>query len=386
MERYSLLIAAPPKLKGLGKEIEKIKKFQDRGIFIEVNECSDLKTLFDLINQGIEPDFFLLFESITENRSNLEKAHTELLESLKKIKFSRTSKIILILQIEKEEGLRQFVNELIKLDIQDFHFISDFNTDDVIRWMLIEKKELKDNLLYITTEIAAKGEKEVVIKEIPKYIEVPAEDKKKKRFGIFGKAKDNRSEPERPGLKIIGITGAERGAGATTLCVELAEYLTQFGRVAILEKTERDELVHMDLKGIDIYTSNLGHIEISRYDFLIIDFGVFFEIGKLSGLATIITDSNTVIETERKMNIEKSYCSKIICVCPAVPWKLYKTDFLINNIASAEDTENWILFFNGNTNSDEFKSSLFMRKVIIAYNNENYLEEIRESLKGEQRT
>lgn len=199
-------------------------------------------------------------------------------------------------------------------------------------------------------------------------------------LSLLRKAKRDRPQTSGRGVKIIGITGAERGAGVTTLCVDLARSLIgSGGRVAILEKTERDELPHVRLPGIDVYTSNLGKIELIKYNYIIIDFGVFFELGKISGMATIVTERSAITEYEQKTSIDRNYCSRIICVCPAAPWKLYKTDFLVNNIASADDTKDWILLFHGNPSSEEFGETDFMRmrKTVASYENTNYLEEIK---------
>ena len=179
---------------------------------------------------------------------------------------------------------------------------------------------------------------------------------------------------------IIGIAGAERGAGTTTLCMELAQYLSKSEKVAILEKTERCELTSFPSKNIDIYTSNLGKIDMNKYSYIFVDFGVFYEIGKLDGLPTIITDSKTVVDTNSRMSVEMNFCKRIICVCPAVPWKLYKTDFLVNNMVSAEETADWLLFFNGDTQSDEFQSLDLPRDIIKSFKNPNYLEEILDVL------
>ncbi|MDD4049291.1 MAG: hypothetical protein PHI90_10870 [Clostridia bacterium] len=383
MERYTLTLVAPMKLKGLKAEIESINNYCGKQVFLKVEqEINDLNQLENYISSTIKSNFLIVFESLIESRVNLEKAQEELLEKLRKIRFSKVdSKIIVILQSEKEnESL--FINELIKLDIQDFFFVNNFSRDDIAGWLFNESRTLKDNLKYLSTNMN-KPQKEVVIKEVPKYIEVPVSAPEENRKGLFslGKKKFTTKEVRMPTM-IIGITGAERGAGATTLCLELGNYLKKFGSVAILDKTERNELSGCIFEKIDIYFDGLAKIEINQYDYILIDFGVFFEIGKLSGMDTIISPEEQNILIEQKNGIDRGYCRKMICVCPTALWKLYKADFLINNPTCEKDTVDWIFLFNGDANSNKFKTHEFelRRKIIKTYNNAQYLQEIEKLL------
>lgn len=250
------------------------------------------------------------------------------------------------------------------------------NLEEYKREFPEEEKRESDEPLHIYHK-----DTEIVEVPVTKYVEVPVYIEKEKGHRFFGKReKEGSSNVHKSVTTIIGITGAERGAGATSFCIELAKDLARVGKVAILDKTERNELEGITLRNVDIYTSNLGKIGIHQYGYIIIDFGTFFEIGKMSGIATIVTDKETVMRIEQNMSIEKNYCKKIICVCPAAPWKLYKTDFLVNNLASAEDTADWILLFNGNTKSEEFALSNFMRPIILTYENDNYLDELKRLL------
>ncbi|KXG73997.1 P-loop NTPase family protein [Thermotalea metallivorans] len=76
-----------------------------------------------------------------------------LLQNLKTAKFSLDSKFIMILSAEKEKQI-DFLNELIKLNIQNFHFPQNgqFDIDDLKKWLLDIDKKLKDNEKYLFTQ------------------------------------------------------------------------------------------------------------------------------------------------------------------------------------------------------------------------------------------
>lgn len=222
-----------------------------------------------------------------------------------------------------------------------------------------------------------KPEKEVVTKEVIKYVEVPKKEEvpgenKRKGFSFFSRTeKSLQPQQKKKVTTIIGIVGAERGAGATSLCVNLAEYLKEsHNEVAILEKTEREELKTITLTDIDIYDSNLSDVNINDYDYVLIDFGIPFEIGKLSKMTTIISPTEKNLDFEQKNGIDMKYCKKIICVAPALPWKSYKLDFLINNPA-CDNTSQWIFLLNGEMDTSKFD---IKRKII--HRSKEYLNEL----------
>lgn len=152
MKKYKLMLAAPPKLQDLGADIEKISQLAEEEVYIQVVErCSDIEQLNEWISgqEKEELDFLLLF-NLVEDRINQEQGSLEILEALRTIRFSTHSKIIIILAQKHESSAiwLNFVNELMKLDIQNFYFTDEFTTEDLKFW-LEQKKTLSDNQKYI---------------------------------------------------------------------------------------------------------------------------------------------------------------------------------------------------------------------------------------------
>jgi hypothetical protein len=387
MERYSLLFMAPSKLRGLKKEIDNIKKINNRSVFIEVNECNEIESFIK--DQGKAPDFLLLFESIAEDRSNIVKAHTELLNILRDFKFNSSTKIVVIMQADKESLLKPFTNELIKLDIQDFHFISEFNIDDIIGWLFFEKKELKDNQKYINTELTTKGETRTIIKEVPTYIEVPSTENRKKavfNFSLFGSR--NRSAVVKQTIeskrltKTIGVTGTARGTGVTNLCFDLAEELSSMNKkVAIIERNDHSHLSNMFLqnKNMDLYQCPLHEIDVTHYDYVILDFGPFFELDT-NDIPYICSSKKDVEDKELACGIEKRYCNYMILVAPAQPWRLKEAEFYIEDQSCKDEAREWIIYFNGNFKTNDFSGFLSkyegLRNMIMSYDNKDSITEL----------
>lgn len=187
---------------------------------------------------------------------------------------------------------------------------------------------------------------------------------KKKANGTVLKTKKH-SGMVKP-TQIIGIYGVERGVGATSLCLILAEELAGFGRVAVLDKTEHKELEGLNWKGIDFYEGSLRNLNIASYNYIIIDFGIPLEIGNIGGLATIISSAEENEKVEQRTAVDRNYCNEIYCVAPSESWKLYKTDFLINNPAFKDVTEKWNFVFH--SSSEMLELCDFDRKMYIMDN------------------
>ena len=101
-----------------------------------------------------EPDVILVFDAASFKRIDSKTDETliykDFIENLKIVQLSVQSKIVLILSKEKEENL-ELLNELIKLNIQNFFFAKDkFYIQEVFGW-LFTNKSLKDNEQYLIT-------------------------------------------------------------------------------------------------------------------------------------------------------------------------------------------------------------------------------------------
>lgn len=128
-----------------------------------------------------EPDVILVFDAASFKRIDSKTDETliykDFIENLKIVQLSVQSKIVLILSKEKEENL-ELLNELIKLNIQNFFFAKDkFYIQEVFGW-LFTNKSLKDNEQYLITgsgdkktKVFRQIEKQTEIKEIEKIIE-----------------------------------------------------------------------------------------------------------------------------------------------------------------------------------------------------------------------
>lgn len=352
-------------------------------IFIISNEKIMIKSIRDKVNT-------ILKDIEYEEFMSLKMFESYYIKKLDKEKYNEIVILDLIHSKEKNNDFDNFCKEreliLIKQTELWTSFLEELNTEAdklAIKYEeYLKEQEVVENKKKITEplHIYHKGEKEIVTKEVIKYVEVPKKievpvENKKRGFSLFNINKavirDLQPQLEKKATIIIGIVGAERGAGATSLCVDLAEHLKVCGnKVAILEKTEREELTAIVLKDIDIYDSNLSNVNINVYDYVIIDFGVPLEIGKLSNMATIVSSKEKNLEFEQKNGIDIKYCKKIICVAPALNWKSYKLDFLMNNPVCDNTTE-WIFFLNGEINTLDFE----VKRKIIHRSNE-YLNEL----------
>ncbi len=131
--------------------------------------------------EGDQPDVILVFDAASYKRVDSKTDETllykDFIDNLKTVQLSVNSKIVLVLSKEKEENL-ELLNELIKLNIQNFFFAKDkFTIQDILMWLLTEKT-LKDNEKYLITgkgdkktQVFRQVEKQTEIKEVEKIIE-----------------------------------------------------------------------------------------------------------------------------------------------------------------------------------------------------------------------
>lgn len=347
MNIHSLLILSPPKLKGLAKDIALITKFKDESLFMNVHECHNLDDFIEEIKSKDAPDFILVFESIHACRLEKEKARTETLQVLKDIKFQLNSKIVVIISNSKESETHcmPFINELIKLNIHDFYFEDKISSSDIVEKLFLPSKTLKDNQKYIITDIIPKEIIKEIKIEVPKYVEVPVERESRRSF--FIREKEATKEVSIIGSKsntIIGIVGASRGCGVTRLCVNFAAKLAEYGqKVLILDRSENQHLNNMEIKGQEIKSCPLYEVDIKKYDYIIIDFGVIAEID-ISGKVIPKPD----MTNEKKL--ERQYCNEIVFVASSLPWRLYELETYIEHAIFEVLTNEWIFYVNGEDN------------------------------------
>lgn len=371
MEMYSLLLVIPPKLAGIGKELEVTQKYNNKDLMLSVKECNSVEVMLDeYISKGNIPDFILLFENINNFRMNKDEARTTMIEALKEVKFNHNSKIIVLIEEEQENTLLPFVNELIKISINDFYFINEFTKVDILNWLFSEPKTLKDNLKYIITEIKAK--------EIIKEVEVPvyigaAEEQKTVQTPIQSSKKSIKTN------YIIGVIGTSPGTGATSLCVNYAAHLNaQDKKILLLDRTENKHLANIEIKGQEIKSCLLSDIEkMQSYDYIIIDFGT---------LATITPDNKILPKPDltNEKKLERQFCNKIILVGSSLPWKISELELYIEQPIFSSLTEEWLFYINGEKNNAfdnferEYKS---MRDFIVAYKESKPILEIERNIR-----
>ncbi|HWQ79790.1 MAG TPA: hypothetical protein VN381_13275, partial [Anaerovoracaceae bacterium] len=207
----------------------------------------------------------------------------------------------------------------------------------------VEKEVVREVPVEIIREIPVEKviEKEVIVR-------VPAENSGRTLFGKI------RNTPVKRAAKIIGVYASSSGAGATSLCVYFGKYLADKGnRVAVLERNRNPHLKGLNEKRVDIFQSALIEVEIGSYDFILLDFGVLYGLTREEPV--IIADSREDIqESQRIYGVERKYCTNTIMTCSAAPWRVNEARFFLDDL-SADNTGDWIFYFNGNPETKEFK-------------------------------
>ncbi len=274
MKKYTLYLLAPIKFLDLQNDLQNVGMHQGESSFLEISKStSDIKVFHELIeNTNIEqqPDFILIFD-VSETAISQAQAHTNMLKAIKSSRLNLQSKIVVILPLEKESDL-WFINELIKLNVQDFYFVDDFYIDDLRSWLIEENKTLADNQKYLsaqiannqstTREVVTEYKTEVVIKE------------------VFVKPKDYQ--------KTIVIVG-DRQKGVTTVCDLLeavySDYSVKTKKIRELAKGDnqidhgvvileidmdyfachREEIQYMPCEIIIVHDLNMLHIMCCTY-------------------------------------------------------------------------------------------------------------------------
>lgn len=325
MDKYTLAVAVPTQLAGIKHEIEKVNNFCGKQIFIEVSECNDIKTLHFLVEK-VESvgllDYIVVFESLTETRINMLKAQEELLDILKKIKMSSTAKLIVVLQKGKDEN-RTFVNELIKLGIQDFYEIEKFASDDVLSWLFAPPKSLKDNISYIDNIIAHPIQKIEKIVEVERIVEV-----EKKIVGNVGS--------KLMGMITIGVFNICAGAGATSTAIAITEALAATGnKVVCVEADGKKDFNYLNsrcCKG-EYVNFNADDFELlySTVDcqFIVFDFGTLYDIDS--------TGEYLGTYSERKIISEFLRCNFKIATMYSDPWHCEKLQYYLKDEVYRKD-------------------------------------------------
>lgn len=330
MKTHSVVILSPPQLETLATKIGGPTTHRDEEIRICAHEFHDLDSFKNYLEIEEEPDTIIVFDMIHGLGGDYEKARSKTLECLKTIKYRFNSRIIIIINSKKEQESILFINALMSLSIHDFHLVDKISNSLVLHWILSEPKQWKDNAKYLNTDITRK----VIIKEVEKAVPVveyvPTQ------------------APEKKGTMVIGVIGAARGQGATTLCVNYADYLTQLNqRVLLLDRTTNQHMmkcVESSFPGLEIKDIPLHDVKMQNYDYVIVDF---------SPIAEISTDGNISLTEEMisDRRMDRQYCEEIVLVASCLPWRLHEIYAYINGDIFEGLTEAWILYANGPENN-----------------------------------
>lgn len=369
MKKYKLLLAAPPRLDALRVDIEKINHLYDEAAYVQITaHCTDIKELEVWAGSEIDTDFLLLFD-LCEARANQLKARNEMLEVLKTIRLGKRCKIVAVFskQHEMESEWIGFVNELMKLDIQNFYFADEVSMDDIARW-LERTRTLPDNEKYLRASVADTKERtvsqrELAITDTDQTVgvsderemicsqDVPIQQKQLKSQ----KRIVERATPEMPlrMTTVIGLVGSGVGVGVTTLCQELAETLLKKKnqKVAIVERNSSGHLAHADLSGATYYSETLAQVPMRNFDVILLDYGAPYQIASNGEyLAEPVNQSE-----ELQRLLEWQLCSHIILVSSPQRWRQYQAKFFIQDPAFAEQTQDWVFYFPGGKEDQKLK-------------------------------
>jgi len=184
MQTINLHIAAPEELESLRNALEKVTEYKGQELKINV-EAWDY-TLSSLRHWSVsiseveqQPDIILIFDAASYKRvdsvTDESLLYKDFIENIKDIRLNTQSKIVIVLSEDKEENL-ELLNELLKLNVNNFFFAKEkFTIQNILEWLHSERT-LNDNAHYLLT---GKGEKkthvvkqvEVEVKEVEKIIE-----------------------------------------------------------------------------------------------------------------------------------------------------------------------------------------------------------------------
>ena len=162
--------------------------------------------------------------------------------------------------------------------------------------------------------------------------------------GIKSSGAKSKAASKMTGCRIVGIINAFPGAGATSLCVGIASYLSEQGKkVLILDRTENRNLSSIEMKGQDIDSCLLSKVNIPKYDYIIIDFGRLADIDPEGNIKP-----RDDMKNEKRM--ERQFCHEVILVGSSLPWKLFELIPYIDHPIFENLTRNWIFYINGEQN------------------------------------
>lgn len=372
MEKYTLQLVAPTALYGLKSEIEKLKEYEGDPVFLQVAgmHC-DMESFSEWIARGEAADFVLIFEQVTESKVSREKARDELLETVKQLCFQPT-KLIFILSESQKADLMPFVNELIKLNLQNFYFVQEFRVGELTEW-LFREKTLKDNLSYI--QKTERPKEKIVEKEVIRYVTTPAENDQVDLAQSFSR----KPQPQvHPVTKITGVFGSCRGIGCTTLCVQLAQLYAQDNNiaVAILVKEENHGLQDVQLNHIDVYTGvPLASVDLRRYDRVFIDFGIYAGIDPGGKYIKEKVD----LHRQQAVELELQFCNSVVMVASAEPWRQAESLFYIDGVALRELSKDWIFYMRHTTAQKQWIQKHSRKRLLLSALTDG-LERLKEEL------
>lgn len=455
MKKYKLMLAAPPKLQDLAKDIEKISQLAEEEVYIQVTErCSDIEQLKEWISEPEKEEInFLLLFNLVEDRINQEQGSLEILEALRTIRFSTHSKTIMILAKKHESSAiwLNFVNELMKLNVQNFYFADEFTTEDLKFW-LEQEKTLSDNQKYIRVgndssakeqELEKKQkeiqeekkqlqEKEKELEQIKLQMQEQikeAEREKEKEQPLIQQENSEPQEAQAPeqtqaeinalqqkweeerqellqqsqqekeellqktqkekelllrrmqeaeqkgepkesrlppfmGGNSIGLMNLSHGAGSTTTAIKLANWLSVFGKTAVIAFDGKEDLLYADKKSkIDYIVPSIGRKkeELVKalqmgYSFILLDFGNLLDISPSGQI-------NSSYLVDRQEDVQEFLrCQYKIVLSFSANWHIGKLQYFQQN-NSLFDLEHFAFGLSGENRAEirSLKSQMYNR-------------------------
>ncbi len=249
-------------------------------------------------------------------------------EAKKKGYLNFLSDLILVYEADQEdkylETIRDELNAVVSTDIDPYIIRLQDRSNSKSR---IEGAQILNvRKLYTNGKIAPLAISSSEEKELLSHLNIS----EKKRKSLFGKTK---KVIVRQGTEDIAVIGTEHGVGTTHTAFMIADSLRVHYKVALVELNTSEQMASLarelgrgknlpvKLEGIDMY-HGINYSEFadryrSKYDFVVVDFGVLKEAGKKREALAL--------------------CGKKFLVFDAAPWKLDKLDNIIYQYISDFD-------------------------------------------------
>lgn len=153
---YTIHIVAPAQYAQIKPAIEQINEINGEMVRLTVTGWDySFSTLAHWAGtpKNKVPDIVLMFDVAEYPRLDEKTGgilhYAGMINCIREARLKVDSKYVFILSSDKEENL-EFINELMKINIHNFHFApKEFTVDDLKRWMFTPERSLKDNEKYL---------------------------------------------------------------------------------------------------------------------------------------------------------------------------------------------------------------------------------------------